>query len=60
LKLAKRFPGTTSGGKLPCKKIMFIPWSPNSRDVADVKKSLSLFMENAFDYARAEGYKSIG
>lgn len=60
LKLADQFPDTTSGGTLPCKKIIFVPWTPVSRNPADVKSSLSSFIIIAFQNAFSEGCKSIG
>ncbi len=54
------FPGTTSGGVLPCKKILFVPWSPVSHNENDVKASLSSFITVAFDSAILQGCKSLG
>ena len=60
LKSSSQFPGTTSGGVLPCKKIFFVPWSSKSHDPADVKSSLSAFISEAFTLALTDGYRSIG
>ncbi|CAF1381804.1 unnamed protein product [Adineta steineri] len=59
LKLSGAFPGTTSGGTLPCKRILFIPWSPDSRDENSIKSSLNTFIELAFAQANVDGCKSI-
>jgi hypothetical protein len=60
LKSTDQFPGTTPGGALPCKEIIFIPWAPESRDTASVKASLSSFIATAFMQAFSAEYKSIG
>ncbi|CAF4451508.1 unnamed protein product, partial [Adineta steineri] len=59
LKASGAFPGTTSGGTLLCKNILFIPWSPDSRDENSIKSSLNTFIELAFAQANAVGCKSI-
>jgi hypothetical protein len=60
LKLSNNLPNTTSGGQLPCKNIIFVPWTPNSHDSATVKSSLSSFVAIAFMHAISDRCKSIG
>ncbi|CAF3865378.1 unnamed protein product [Rotaria magnacalcarata] len=59
LKSSNKFPGSIAGGRLSCKEIYFIPWSPDSHDSADVKSSLHSFVSAAYTLATAKGSKSM-
>ena len=50
----------TSGGELPCRNILFIPFQPESRDENKVKASVGNFINTAFFFAQAYACKTIG
>jgi len=54
------FPSTTAGGQLACKRILYIPWSPKTRNEVDVASAFKLFISQAFSYANMQKCKSIG
>ncbi len=51
---------TTSNGTLPCKKILFIPWTVNPSDPTSLKTSLSEFVSTAITYTSKKGYNTLG
>jgi hypothetical protein len=52
--------GETSGGLLPCKKILFLPWSPVQGDPEKLKQSVCAFVSTAISHAYTNGYTTLG
>jgi hypothetical protein len=50
----------TSNGRLPCKKIFFLPWGADRSEPTALKKSLSTFVSTAIKHAEKNGYQTIG
>jgi hypothetical protein len=50
----------TSNGKLPCKKIFFLPWGSDRADPSALKKTLGTFISTAIQHAEKHGHQTIG
>ncbi len=48
-----------SGGSLPCKNIIFVPWTKSTGSFHTLEKSMHTFMESAFQCAQQHSYKTI-
>ncbi|CAF0841077.1 unnamed protein product [Didymodactylos carnosus] len=49
----------TSSGSLPCKRILFIPWTPHQKDQNMLQKSIRTFVSDAVVHALNIGCTSI-
>ena len=50
----------TDGGRLPCKKIVFLPWMAHKQDPVDVKESIDRFIVAAVHFARSRHFSTMG
>lgn len=60
LREENNFPSVTTGGKLACKRILYIPWAPQSRNEIDVAAAFKSFIAQAFSYANMYKCKNLG
>ena len=50
----------TCNGKLPCNKILFIPWRDQSSNSTNLKKSIDEFVSEVITYASGNRHKTVG
>ena len=50
---------TATAGQLPCKKIIFVPWTPSFMTTTDLEDSIKMFVATAVQKAQEVGCNTL-